>query len=97
MNQADLDRSRRTALDRVAASRKRASRFVAVAGTLEGLLLVAIMLVIDMADVTHLLIFLCACLVYAPLVFGMFALRVYMDVSTLRVLTALETGETRGI
>ena len=97
MKQADLDRIRRTALDRVAASRRRASRFVAAAAVFEGILFVGILLVIDLGDVTHLLIFLCACLVYAPLAFGMFALRAYMDVSTLRVLTALETGEAPGI
>ena len=74
-------------------SERRAKRLVVVAGSMEAALFVAIFLVIDLQDPTHLLIFLCACLAYGPIAFGMFALRSHLDMSTQRVLLGLQAGQ----
>lgn len=92
MTEDNLDAARQAALEEVERSRRRARRFLAVAGLTEAVLFVAIVLVIDVNDTTHWLIFLCACLVYGPIAFGMVALRSYLDLSTKRVLTALRFG-----
>jgi hypothetical protein len=92
MSEDHLDAARRAALQEVERSERRARRFLAAAGLTEAVLFVAIVLVIDVSDTTHWLIFLCACLVYGPIAFGMVALRSYLDLSTKKVLTALQFG-----
>ena len=92
MSEDNLDEARRAALEEVRRSARRARWFLAAAALTEAVLFVAIVLIIDVKDTTHWLIFLCACLVYGPIAFGMVALRSYIDVSTKRVLTALRFG-----
>ena len=82
----------RAAFDKVERSERKARRFLIAAAFTEAVLFIAIVLVIDINNTTHWLIFLCACLVYGPIAFGMVALRSYLDLSTKRVLTALQFG-----
>ena len=93
MSDTALDGARQAALAEAERSERRARMFVVAAAVMEGALFLAIILVLDWGDPTHLLIFLCACLVYGPIAFGMFALRSYLDVSTQRVLTGIQFGQ----
>ena len=90
MTDQRLDDVRRKALDRVDKSKKAAIGFLVGAGVLEGAALLAIFFLIDFSDTLHLLIFFCATLVYAPLALGLAALKAYIDLSTQRVLHAVE-------
>ena len=92
MSEENLDAARRAALDGVERAERKARRFLIAAAFAEAVLFIAIVLVIDINSSTHWLIFLCACLVYGPIAFGMVALRAYMDLSTKRVLSALKFG-----
>jgi len=93
MSQEDLDAARKAALEAVDRYERKARRFLIAAGLTEAVLFIAIVLVIDVNNATHWLIFLCACLVYGPIAFGMIALRSYLDLSTKKVLTALQFGQ----
>jgi hypothetical protein len=75
MSDTDLNGIRRATLDRMDESRRHAKGLLIAATIVEGLMAVAVIWVTDFGDRTQLLIFLCACLVYAPLALGMFALR----------------------
>ena len=90
MSETDLNGIRRAALDRMDESRKHAKGLLIAAAIVEGLMAVAVIWVTDFGDRTQLLIFLCACLVYAPLALGMFALRAFIDHSVGRIVRALE-------
>ncbi len=90
MNDVDLDRVRRAALDRIETSRRHARGMLIAGAVFEGVALVLILLTADFGDLTHRLIFFCAVLVYAPLAFGLFALRAYIDLSVQRILKAVE-------
>jgi hypothetical protein len=92
MSGGSLDAARKAALDEVEKNQRKARLFLTAAGITEAVLFVAILMVIDLHDSTHLLIFFCACLAYGPIAFGMVALRSYLDLSTQRVLTALQFG-----
>jgi hypothetical protein len=92
MSEGNLDAARKAAMDEVERNERKARRFLIAAGVTEAVLFIAIVMVIDVNDTTHWLIFLCACLVYGPIAFGMVALRSYLDLSTKRVLTALQFG-----
>lgn len=96
MSEPDLNGIRRAALDRMDESRRHAKGLLIAAAIVEGLMAVAVIYVTDFSDRTQLLIFLCACLVYAPLALGMFALRAFIDHSVQRIVTAIEvTGPGR--
>ena len=90
MSKNSLDDARHAALEHIRRSERRAKLFVRAAGTIELLLFVGIMFVIDFSNSTHLLIFLCACLAYGPLAFGMASLRSQFDASTQRLLRGIE-------
>ena len=92
MNDQRLNELRRKALDRIDSSKKAAFRFLIAAAAFEGVAFLAILFLIDFSDRLHLLVFICACLVYAPLAFGLFSLKAYIDLSTQRVLQAVELG-----
>lgn len=92
MTDGALDAARQAALEEAKRSERRARGFLIGAGITEAVLFVAILAVIDFNETTHLLIFLCACLVYAPIAFGMFALRYHLDMSTQRVLLGIQYG-----
>ncbi len=67
-------------------SERRAKQFVLLGGVIESAVFIAILVAIDWGDRTHLVVFLCACLVYAPLTMGLYALRHHIDLATQRVL-----------
>ena len=90
MSETDLDGIRRTALDRMDESRRHAKGLLIAGAIVEGLMAVAVIWVTDFGDRTQLLIFLCACLVYAPLALGLFALRAFIDHSVERIVRAVE-------
>ncbi len=90
MSASDLDNIRQGALERIDKSRKSAIAFLVAAGVFEAGVLLIVLMTMDFDDTTHLLIFLCACLVYCPLAFGLFALRAFIDMSAERVLRAIE-------
>ncbi len=92
MNATDLNKVRTGALDKIEASRKSATRFLMAAGVFELVLMVAIFVLMDLSNELHLLVFFCSCLVYGTLAFGLFALKSYVDLSTLRVLNAIDLG-----
>lgn len=92
MDQAAMERARRAALDQAEKDDRMTGRLTYAAGAIEALVLVAILFVIDWGDSTHILIFLCACLVYAPLTMGLFALRSHVDRASQRVLAGLSLG-----
>jgi hypothetical protein len=92
MSDENPDAARQAALREMERNQRKARWFLTAAGLTEAVLLIAIVLVIDINSSTHWLIFLCACLVYGPIAFGMVALRAYMDLSTKKVLTALQFG-----
>ncbi len=92
MSETDLNGIRRAALDRMDESRRHAKGLLIAAAIVEGLMAVAVIYVTDFSDRTQLLIFLCACLVYAPLALGMFALRAFIDHSVQRIVTAIEVS-----
>lgn len=89
MSDSNLNGVRRSALDEIDKSRRTAKLFLAAAATFEGALLIAVLVLIDFSDRTHLVVFLCACLVYGTLAFGLFALRAHIDAATLRTLHAI--------
>ncbi len=93
MSDTALDSARKAALAEAERSERKARMFLTAASVMEGAVFLAIIFVIDWNDPTHLLIFLCACLVYGPIAFGMFALRSYIDVSTQRVLAGIRFGQ----
>ena len=92
MSDTRLDAARQAALAEAEKNERRARGFTIAAGLFEAIVFVAIVLVIDFGNPTHLVVFLCACLVYGPLAFGLFALRSHIDVSTRRVLMGLQFG-----
>ncbi len=96
MSETDLNGIRRAALDRMDESRRHAKGLLIAAAIVEGLMAVAVLFVTDFGDRTHLLIFLCACLVYAPLALGMFALRAFIDHSVERIVKAIEVTRPAG-
>jgi hypothetical protein len=93
MSETDLNGIRREALDRMDESRRHAKGLLIAAAIVEGLMAVAVLYVTDFGDRTQLLIFLCACLVYAPLALGMFALRAFIDHSVQRIVKAIEVTD----
>ncbi len=96
MSETDLNGIRRAALDRMDQSRRHAKGLLIAAAIVEGLMAVAVLYVTDFSDRTQLLILLCACLVYAPLALGMFALRAFIDQSVERIVKAIEVTRPAG-
>ena len=90
MENERLDAVRAGALNAIDESKRHAVRFLIAAGVFEGVLMISILFLIDIKDRLQLLVFFCACLVYGTLAFGLFALKAYIDMSTLRVLRAVE-------
>ena len=90
MNQSSLEEVRRAALGRIEKSRNTAKRFLIGAAVFETVMVIAVLLTMQVSNRTHLLIFFCTCLIYGPLALGLFALRAYIDLSTQRVLRAVE-------
>ena len=86
MDEATIERARRAALDQAEKDERLAGLLTYAAGGIEAAVLVAILFVIDWSNDTHLLVFLCACLVYAPLAFGLLALRIVCGAYGLGVL-----------
>lgn len=74
MSGGSLDAARKAALDEAEKNERKARLFLTAAGVTKAVLLVAMLIVIDLHDSTHLLIFFCACLAYGPIAFGMVAL-----------------------
>lgn len=89
MNEAAMENARRAALDQAEKDERLATRLTYAAGVFEVVAFIAILFVIDWSDSTHVLIFLCACLVYAPLAIGLLALRSHVDRGTQRLLAAV--------
>lgn len=85
-----IDAARRAALDQIDKSERARKRAVAVAGAIEAVLLVAILITADFGDPLHRLIFFSACLVYGTLGIGLVALGAHVNVSLHRVLRAIE-------
>ena len=92
MTEEAMDRARQAALSEAEKSERRTGRLLAVAGLFEAVVFVAILFTIDWRDTTHLVVFLCACLVYAPLAFGLISLHSALDAATQRVLTGIRFG-----
>ena len=90
METTRLDNVRRKALDQIDSSKKTAVMMLVAAAVFEGAALVAIILLMDFGETLHLLVFLCACLVYAPLAFGLFSLKAWIDLSTNRIIQAID-------
>lgn len=91
----DLDRIRRAALDQVDKARRAVIAFFVVAGVLEGIFLVLVLVTTDFADPTHRLILFAACLVYLTLGVGLLALGAYVRLNALRVIQAVELADDR--
>ena len=90
MESKNLDDIRLRTLQSVDASKKVAVRFLVAAGVFETVVMVAVLVLIDFSNKTHLLIFLTGCLVYGTLAFGLLALKAHIDSAILRVLQAVE-------
>jgi hypothetical protein len=92
MSEELMDNARRAALAEAERSERLTRWLLGAAGVFEAGVLVAVLFVIDWSDSTHLLIFLCACLVYAPLAFGMVSLHSALDGATKRMLVGMRHG-----
>jgi len=92
MTEDAMDRARRAALAEAEKSERRTGRLLAAAGLFEVVVFVAILFAIDWGDATHVVVFLSACLVYAPLAFGLISLHSALDAATQRVLTGIRFG-----
>jgi hypothetical protein len=92
MTEDAMDRVRQAALAEVEQGERRTGWLLAAAGLFEAVVFVAILFIIDWGDATHLVVFLCACLVYAPLAFGLVSLHSALDAATQRVLAGIRFG-----
>lgn len=90
MKDNSFEAARRTALDQVDRNRRTAWYCMIGAGVFEAVTLVAALVVADFSNKTHLLIFLCACMVYCPLIFGLLSIKAALRESTGRLLQGLE-------
>ncbi len=90
MSNSNVDDIRRHTLDSVDAAEKNLRRAVALAGVVEGALLVTFFVVMDFGDRLHWLLLISAVLVYATLSAGLFALGAYIKLNTARVVRAIE-------
>jgi uncharacterized membrane protein len=90
--QSNLDEIRRQALDRVDQAQRRFRYAVGAVAAVEGLLLLAVLILIDFSDRLQLLVFLCSILVYATVLVALFALGAYIVTVEARILRALELG-----
>lgn len=89
-DRATADEARRKALDRIEESERLFKGFFFLTVFFEVGLGVTLILLTDFSNRVHLLIFLAACMVYAPLVCGLAALWAHADRNTQRILKALE-------
>ena len=95
MSDPNLDAIRAAALREAEKSERLSKYLLGAAGVFELVVLVVVLLFLDWSDSTHVVIFLCACLVYAPLAFGLVALRAWLEGANRRVLAAIQLGETQ--
>ena len=86
------DNAASEALHRIDRSRRTVTAWIAGAGTLEGILLVAFILLADFGNRTHLLLLIAALLVYGTLALGLLALGAYVRTCSLRVIDAIDLG-----
>lgn len=95
MSEIDLDAVRTAAL-RDAEKSERLGKYLLISAALfEAVTLAVVVVYMDWSDSTHVVVFLCACLVYAPLAFGLVSLRAWLEGSNQRILTALRYGSER--
>jgi hypothetical protein len=80
----------RSALDRLDRANRRVTLLVMVAATVEALLLVTVLLVIDFSDPLHRLVFLASMLTYFTLGLAIAALGAHVTRVQERVLSAIE-------
>ena len=80
----------RAALDRLDRANRRVTQSIILAATIESILLVFVLLVIDFADPLHRLVFLLAMLTYFTLALAILALGAHVSRVQERLLTALE-------
>ncbi|MDH3271756.1 MAG: hypothetical protein OEN56_10505 [Gemmatimonadota bacterium] len=90
MNEELMDRARQSALAAAERSERLTRWLLGLAAVFEAGVLVAVLLVIDWSNSTHQLVFLCACLMYAPLALVMVSLHSALDGATQRVLVGLD-------
>lgn len=97
MNDELMNRARQSALAEAERSERITRWLLGLAGVFEAAVLVGVLLVIDWSDPTHRLVFLCACLVYAPMAFLTVSLHSALDGATKRMLIGLNRDlSTRG-
>ena len=80
----------RVALDRLDRANRRVTQMILLAASIEAVLLVLVLLVIDFADPLHRLVFLLAMLTYFTLGLAILALGAHVTRVQERLLTALE-------
>ncbi len=94
MSGPDLDAIRAAALKEADRSERLSNYLLIAAGVFEAVVFVMILVFLDWSNTTHVVVFLCACLVYAPLMFGLVALRAWLEGANQRVLAAVKYGPT---
>jgi RNA polymerase sigma-70 factor, ECF subfamily len=92
MSNEALDQARIRALAEAEKSERFSRLMLGLAGIFESIVLIALFFAIDWGDPTHRVIFLSACLVYAPLAFGLVSLHGALDGASRRVLAGLRHG-----
>jgi hypothetical protein len=85
-----LDQIRSKALDEIDRARRNFKLAFFAAVAFESLFLLGMLLVADLRDKLHLLIFFATGLIYMPLVMGLVALGAWVDRSVLRVLARID-------
>ena len=86
----NINEVRRHALDRIDRSERHYKLTFFVAAIIEGLFLAGFLLLADLSNRMHLLLFIATIAIYTIMALGLVALGVHINRSTLRVLNAVE-------
>lgn len=87
---ANYDTARQTALHEIEQRENAGKWAIIAAAMIEGILFLAIFMVIDLTNETHKLLLLIALLVYLPICLGMAALGIHQSRNTRKLLLAMQ-------
>ncbi len=85
----ELDNARREVFQQIEKREKNFKLLVSFIALLEGVLLLALIWNMNWTDKTHIIIFVSTLLIYLVLGLGLFALGIYQNINTLKVLKAI--------